>query len=126
MKIVFGLLFLALIAYSCKDKLVGSNNQATYNNVDVAGAKQMITDNPDLVILDVRTPGETKNGVLPNAIEIDYRNSNFETEINKLDKSKSYLVYCKSGGRSVSACKKMNAAGFTDLTNMKGGYSAWK
>jgi len=126
MKILFGLLIIAFIAFSCKDKLVGSTGQAQFTNVDVAGAKQMIADNPELVILDVRTPGETKNGIVPNAIEIDFRNSNFETEINKLDKSKSYLVYCKSGGRSVSACKKMNAAGFTNLTNMKGGYSAWK
>jgi rhodanese-related sulfurtransferase len=126
MKIVFGFFVLALIAFSCKNKIVGPNGQAMYKNIEVAGAKQYIINSPNLVILDVRTPGETKDGMIPNAIEIDYKNSNFEIEINKLDKSKSYLVYCRSGGRSVSACKKMSTAGFTDLTNMKGGYSAWK
>ncbi len=126
MKIVFGIFVLALIAFSCKDKLVTPTAQTIYKNVDVAQAKQLIASNPNLVLLDVRTPGETKEGMIDNAIEIDYKNSNFETEINKLDKTKSYLVYCRSGGRSVSACEKMSAAGFTDLTNMKGGYSAWK
>lgn len=126
MKIVFGLILIALIAFSCKDKLVGTDGQALFKNVDVTGAKDLIASNPDIVILDVRTPNETKDGMLPNAIEIDYRSSTFEADISKLDKSKKYLVYCKSGGRSVSACKKMNSAGFTDLINMKGGYSAWK
>ena len=126
MKIVFGFFLFALITFSCKDKLVESTGQVMYKNIEVAGAKQYIINSPNLVILDVRTPGETKDGMIPNAIEIDYKNSNFETEINKLDKSKSYLVYCRSGGRSVSACEMMSAAGFTDLTNMEGGYSAWK
>jgi rhodanese-related sulfurtransferase len=126
MKIVFGFFVFALIAFSCKDKRVSSTAQAVYKNVDVAQAKQLIANNPNLVLLDVRTPEETKEGMIDNAIEIDFYNSNFETEINKLDKTKSYLVYCRSGGRSVSACEKMIDAGFTDLTNMKGGYSAWK
>lgn len=126
MKFLFGILLLTLIAYSCKGKIVGADGQPLFGNVDVAGAKTLIAENPDMVILDVRTPDETKNGMLPNAIQIDFKNSNFESDINKLDKTKTYLVYCRSGGRSVGACKKMNAAGFTNLTNMKGGYSAWK
>lgn len=142
MKQVFGLLLFVLIAFSCKDKkelptihipigdeVVNSHpvtGQAMYKDIEVSGAIQYIMNSPELVILDVRTPGETKDGMIENAIEIDFKNSNFEAEINKLDKSKAYLVYCRSGGRSVSACEKMSAAGFTDLTNMKGGYNAWK
>ena len=126
MKIIFAFFVTSSVFLSCKGSSVDANGQPLFSNVDVTAAKQMIADNPNLIILDVRTPGEIKDGKLPNAIEIDYRNSNFDTEIDKLDKTKSYLVYCKSGGRSMSACKKMNAAGFTDLTNMKGGYSAWK
>ena len=141
MKLVFGFLLIALVAFSCKDKKELPNihipdngevvrqavtGQAMYKDINVAQAKEYIKSDPNLVILDVRTPDETKDGMVPNAIEIDYKNSNFDTEINKLDKSKSYLVYCKSGGRSAGACSKMNAAGFTNVVNMKGGYSAWK
>jgi len=142
MKIVFGLFLFALITLSCKDKKESASiyipadgevinsrpaiNKAMYKDIEVSGAIQYIKNNPDLIILDVRTPGETDNGVIENAIKIDYKNSNFDAEITKLDRSKAYLVYCGSGGRSVNACKKMSAAGFTNLTNMKGGYSAWK
>ena len=63
--------------------------------------------------------------MIENAIEIDYKSSDFESKIAKLDKSKSYLVYCRSGGRSVGASEKMIAAGFTEVTNMEGGYMAW-
>ncbi len=126
MKIFLSLIMTVFIAYSCNDKLAKANDKALFENIDVTSAKKLITENPDMIILDVRTPGETKNGTLPNAIKIDFKNSNFQDEINKLDKNKSYLVYCKSGGRSVGACKKMKAAGFTKLINMKGGYSSWK
>ena len=73
MKIIFGLLLLALIAFNCKDKIVGSDDQKTYKDIEVSGAKQYIMNSPNLVILDVRTPGETKDGKIPNAIEIDYK-----------------------------------------------------
>ena len=126
MKILFGLIFVSFITLSCKNKLVSSDGQPLFENVDVAGAKELIANNPEIIILDVRTPDETKNGMLPNAIEIDFRSSKFEADIDKLDKTKSYLVYCKSGGRSTGACKKMRAAGFENITNMEGGYTAWK
>lgn len=126
MKYLLSFSIMMLLSIGCKDKIVVPADTVTYKNVDVADAKDMMTNIKDLIILDVRTPGETDQGIIPNAIVIDYRSSNFDSEIAKLDKSKSYLVYCKSGGRSVSASKKMIDAGFTKVTNMKGGYSAWK
>lgn len=128
MKIFIALIVIAFIAYGCKDKLATNTNdvQLTHKNVDVHEAKTMISQNPDIVVLDVRTPGETAQGMIQNAIEIDYNGSDFAGKVSKLDKSKTYLVYCKSGGRSARASKQMINAGFTDVTNMKGGYSAWK
>lgn len=78
------------------------------------------------VILDVRTPSETAGGVIEGAIELDYRSPGFADEIAALDKDKTYLVYCASGGRSGKACSVMKDQGFREVYNLKGGYRAWK
>lgn len=77
------------------------------------------------VILDVRTSSEYDHGHLENAILMDYKNENFETEITKLDTSKTYLVYCKAGGRSAKASEALSAKGFK-VYNLDKGISNWK
>jgi rhodanese-related sulfurtransferase len=81
---------------------------------------------PDVVILDVRTPEEHKSAHLKNAVLIDYRAKDFDEKIKALDKSKTYFVYCASGYRSSSACKKLQALDFPRLFNLKGGITAWQ
>ena len=83
-----------------------------------------LSKNADVVILDVRTPSEYKEGYIENATLVDYNSSNFEAEINKLDKSKIYLVYCKSGGRSAGASEALTNKGFK-VFNLDGGISSW-
>lgn len=78
------------------------------------------------VLLDVRTPGETAGGIIEGAIEMDYRAPDFAEQIKSLDPNKTYLVYCASGGRSGKTCGMLNEAGFDEVYNLKGGYSAWK
>lgn len=79
------------------------------------------------VILDVRTDAEVAEGMIPNAIHIDiYRGQDFVSEIEKLDKSKNYYVYCRSGNRSGQACKIMNQLGFENAYNLIGGMLQWE
>ena len=118
------LAIIVLVGLACASKSQNANGKG-FSNVDVAGAKKMISENKDLVIIDVRTPGEIADGKIDSALEIDYRGSDFKDKINKLDKSKKYLIYCRSGGRSSSASDIMISSGFNDVTNMKGGFSAW-
>lgn len=81
----------------------------------------------DGVILDVRTEREVSKGIIPNAIHIDiYRGQEFLDEIENLDKSKHYFVYCKSGGRSAQACSIMNQLGFDHTFNLVGGITKWR
>ena len=80
---------------------------------------------PNVVILDVRTPEETALGKIDGAIEIDVKDPSFDQKIQALDKEKTYLVYCASGGRSVKSCNKMANLGFNNLYNLVGGYTAW-
>lgn len=88
--------------------------------------KQLHEDN-NSVILDVRTSEEVELGVIPNSIHIDiYKGQGFVDEVNQLDKSKNYYVYCKSGGRSAQACAVMNQLGFDNAFNLIGGFSEWQ
>ncbi|WP_298902539.1 rhodanese-like domain-containing protein [uncultured Psychroserpens sp.] len=78
------------------------------------------------VVLDVRTPEEVAQGIIPNAIAIDiYKGQGFIYEVEELDKSKNYYVYCKAGGRSAQACSVMNQLGFKNTYNLIGGFSEW-
>ena len=78
-----------------------------------------------VVILDVRTPGEFKEGHIAGAINIDVEGMQFDTEIGKLDKRLTYAVYCHSGRRSGIATEKMSLASFTHLFNLTGGAQDW-
>jgi len=76
--------------------------------------------------MDVRTAGEVAQGYIQGAtVFADINAANFQEELNKLDKSKPYLVYCKSGGRSSRAAQMMVDAGFTNVYNLNGGISNW-
>lgn len=77
---------------------------------------------PGAVLLDVRTPGEVASGKLAGAKNIDFQSPSFASSIGKLDKGKTYFVYCRSGMRSASACRMMHQMGFTSLVNLSGGY----
>ncbi|OZV69064.1 rhodanese-like domain-containing protein [Winogradskyella aurantia] len=88
--------------------------------------KQLEEDN-NSVILDVRTQQEVEFGIIPNAVHMDiYQGQGFLDEIKKLDKSKSYYVYCRSGGRSAQACAIMNQLGFERTYNLVGGFTKWQ
>jgi len=87
--------------------------------------KKYLEDN-NSIILDVRTNHEVEEGIIPNAINIDiYESSIFLEKIKKLDKSKSYFVYCKAGARSAQACAIMEQLGFEKTYNLLGGFSNW-
>ncbi len=78
------------------------------------------------VLLDVRTAGEFSMGYIPGAKLIDLMSPNFMGQIEKLDKSKSYYVYCRSGNRSYQAGVMMRKAGFENVYNLAGGIMSWK
>ena len=83
-------------------------------------------NNPDFVIIDVRTPDEFDAGHIENATNIDFYSEAFRDELNKLDKNKTYLIYCRSGGRSGNALNIMAELDFTEAYNILGGINLWK
>lgn len=88
-------------------------------------AEQLANDG-NAVVLDVRTEDEVEDGIIPNAINIDiYKGQRFIDDIEDLDKSKNYYVYCRSGNRSGQACQIMEQLGFENAYNLEGGMLEW-
>ncbi|MBC3844869.1 rhodanese-like domain-containing protein [Winogradskyella echinorum] len=88
--------------------------------------KQLEEDN-NSVVLDVRTQEEVDEGIIPNALHIDiYKGQGFIYELEELDKTKNYYVYCRSGGRSGQACAIMAQLGFNKAYNLVGGFNEWQ
>jgi len=83
-------------------------------------------NNPDFVIIDVRTPGEFAGEHLENATNIDFYSEAFRDMLNNLDKNKTYLIYCQVGGRSGSALDIMSELNFKEAYNILGGINLWK
>lgn len=81
--------------------------------------------NPKIVILDVRTPEEFAEGHVQGAVNVDYRSADFAAKVDKLDKTKSYEVYCKSGRRSGESVKLMKEKGF-NAASVTGGILEWQ
>lgn len=80
----------------------------------------------DYVIVDVRTPEEFADGALPKAVNISVTSLDFPFEINKLDKTKPVMIYCKAGSRSARAAVAMKALGFDTIYELDGGFMAWQ
>ncbi|TVZ27433.1 rhodanese-related sulfurtransferase [Gillisia sp. Hel_I_86] len=86
-----------------------------------------VREDEKAVILDVRTEEEFIEGYIPNAKNIDiYKGQGFLDEVEKLDKSKNYYVYCRSGARSAQACALMKQQGFDNASNLMGGITDWE
>jgi phage shock protein E len=73
---------------------------------------------PNTVLLDVRTPAEFAAGHLKGARNIDFKAAGFSFEIAKLDKDKTYLLYCASGNRSGQTTILMEETGFKKVINV--------
>lgn len=84
-------------------------------------------EDQNAVIIDVRTDLEIEMGYIPNALHMNIMDAgSFMHQAEQLDKSKNYLMYCKSGSRSAQACMIMNSIGFPNTFNLEGGFEKWQ
>jgi rhodanese-related sulfurtransferase len=119
------ILFTPLLAVMLFFASCGASQVKNYKNVNVNKAEEIINTVEDVVVLDVRTPQEFKDGHIENAINIDIFSNDFDAQVEQLDKSKTYVVICRSGGRSANASNKMVTMGFEDIYNVEGGFISW-
>ena len=79
------------------------------------------------ILLDVRTTEEYQQGYIPNAKLIDVnKQEEFLQQLQHLDKSKTYLLYCRSGKRSEKARLLMKENGFPKVYHLEGGIEGWQ
>lgn len=88
-------------------------------------AAAVFDENPEAVILDIRTPEEVAEGRVPGAQNIDFYAADFKSQIESLDPDATYIVYCRSGNRTSQARPIFEDLGFADVTLVDGGIVAW-
>jgi len=82
--------------------------------------------NPLFTILDIRTAEEYQSGHIPGAICIDYYSPEFEYDLDCLDRSASYLIYCRSGARTSDSLALFEELGFVEVHHMIYGIVQWQ
>jgi rhodanese-related sulfurtransferase len=100
-----------------------------FNDVTPKEAYSLIQknkDNPDFVILDVRTPKEFASEHIEDAINLDYYSKTILDDLDRLDKTKTYLIYCHTGSRSGKTFHFMKELGFQEVYHIVGGITRWK
>jgi rhodanese-related sulfurtransferase len=128
--------FVVLIIFSASFMSCAQNSKAKKDSQQIEVTKeekvislispQDLNQLKDIQLIDVRTPEEFSEGHINDAININFYDDNFIEEMSsKLDKSKPVYVYCRSGGRSGKASKKLEAAGFTKVYDLEGGFMNW-
>jgi phage shock protein E len=88
--------------------------------------KAIIANDKGGAILDLRTTDEMNKGYIKGATQLDFLAKDAEKQIDKLDKNKTYYIYCASGGRSADAANYMAEHGFKHIYNLEKGFSEWE
>jgi len=97
-------------------------------DVSVQQAYELIQknkDNPEFVILDLRTPGELNYGMIENAKNLDVLTVEVQARLDALDKNKTYLIFCATGRRSSQTIPMMKKRGFRKVYHMSEGIDEW-
>ena len=94
-----------------------------YIDVSPSEAKDLIDNNPDLVIIDVSPAYD--DGHLPGAVNYYLGDGSLDDAIPMLDKEKTYLVYCHVDSVAIAGAQKLVDAGFENVYRLEGNYSAW-
>lgn len=107
--------------------LFGTKNTASdkIEILDANSYKEAIT-NKKVQLVDVRTANEFRGGHIKNAINIDFFNAaGFKKSFDKMNREKPIYLYCRSGARSQKAARRLVDMGFSQIYDLKGGYSRW-
>ena len=94
-------------------------------NVSAEEAAKLLGERKDIVVLDVRTEAEFKAGHIAGAKNIDFRADDFAQKLGALDKGKTYLVHCASGGRSGRSLEVFASQKFTSILHLNEGFKSW-
>jgi rhodanese-related sulfurtransferase len=102
------------------------SNSTVVTNLSSERFKAIIENEKNASIIDLRTTDEiTKKGYIKGAIQLDFLAKDAEKQVDKLDKNKTYYIYCAGGGRSGDCAEYMEKNGFKRVYNLEKGLSDW-
>ena len=128
-KIYSILILIVVLSCSSKPEVIQENsipNSIISETIDAENFQRKMKNVEGAIILDVRTPAEVADGIIEGAINIDFRNDDFKSKIDQLDKDGTYFVYCARGSRSRNAADLMKELNFKEVYDLQGGFSQWK
>ena len=111
-----------LLALTACSSAGADDHGASPRVIDAPTAVELLGDQDDVVIIDVRTPEEYADGRLDGAQLIDIQGGDFAERIAALEPDATTVVYCRTGNRSANAVAIMEQQGFSDLYDA-GGYA---
>lgn len=118
------LIFIAIVS-SGIFAMAQTPNTTIVTNLSAERFKAIITNDKTGILVDLRTPEEVAKGYIKGATFIDFLAKDSEKQIDKLDKNKTYYIYCASGGRSGDCAEYMEKHGFKRVYNLEKGFSDW-
>ncbi len=121
---IIPILLVVLLLAGCT-ALTGTDNGATYKQISMSEAVNMMENEDGYIILDVRRPDEFAAGHIPNAINVPNESIGYDDISELPDKDQLILVYCRSGNRSKQASQKLVNLGYTNIVEF-GGINDWK
>lgn len=114
-----------VLAQEAKPETPATKVAAPVQHVNAEQAEKVIQETKDVVVLDIRTADEFKRGHIKGAKNIDFYADDFKAQVDKLDKSKTYVVHCASGGRSTMCLPVLKELKFQSIYHLDGGFKAW-
>jgi rhodanese-related sulfurtransferase len=119
MRIVF-ILAAIILCYQCQN-----NRSAGVQEVDLPEFENILKTESNAKLVDVRTPEEYQNGYIANAININWYDKDFKSQILQLDTSAHIVLYCKGGRRSNQAAQVLFQNNYKHVTVLSGGFDSW-
>ncbi|GAA4843496.1 rhodanese-like domain-containing protein [Paenibacillus vulneris] len=120
-QLIIKIVAVACLVWFLYSRFAGVKGLKTLNSDDF---QQELKENPNALLVDVREPGEVKQGFIPGAVNIPL------TQLNRrwgeIPRDKSVYLYCRSGMRSKQAARVLIRNGLRDVAHLQGGVAAWK
>jgi len=123
--VVFSIMLLS-INLALADENIGVVQQDGVLHVNAVEADRLLKKRPEIVVLDVRTPVEFKQGHIKSAVNLNYYDAEYKKLLGKLGRAKTYLVHCKSGRRSGLSIPILKSLGFNNIVHMDHGFDSWR
>jgi rhodanese-related sulfurtransferase len=120
--IQIGIVVLAVV-FGIFYTVTNKDKNMNYSLLPYSEFKTKFDQTPNAMLIDVRTKEEFDSGHIENAVNIDFQDPSFISEIQKLDKDRQYFVYCRSGNRSAQAVSLMKKQGIKNISELEGGIS---